>query len=177
MSKKVTYLVWVALLSVAVTCLFFARYSLKNVVIVAGLDFQASTPFTDTISICPPDTSVGDRFICISRLLEKTVTEVDALENKIMLQAPIRLREVTSKNNGPMSWEYGGENFLRSLPEAISEPQKSKSQYINSVCGLAGMNIFGSTGMDIERDACKYYYTEQYLKVLKNIEGGLNREG
>ncbi len=175
MNKKITFLIWVVLLSVTVISIFFAFQSSKKIVVMSEPDFTESTPFMNTMSQCPSDINVSDRFVCISKLAETTDMEADTLANKLITQAPVRLKEITSKNVGPAPFEYGGEDFLKALPEVVGEAQKRKNEYIVSVCNLAQMNIFGGSGMDLEAEACRYYYTEQYLKILKNLEGGLNK--
>ena len=141
----------------------------------ASLGFATTTLFMDEISACPDsvERSVSERTECLSDQLDAKIAEADALANKLITIAPIRREEIISKNIGPMRWEYGGEDFLAALPELVQKAQKAKEEYSNDVCNLAMVNIFGSTGMTIEKLACWYFYEEQYLGVLKNLEGGL----
>ena len=37
------------------------------------------------------------------------------------------------------------------------------------------MKIYGGSGVDLEIEACKYHFTNEYLQT-KKIEGGLNVE-
>lgn len=176
MNKKITLSILVVLLLVTAIGIFFAFHSSKKIVVVSEPDFTKSTPFMNMMSECPSDINVSDRFVCISKLAKTTETEVDTLANKLITQAPVRLKEITSKNTGPASFEYGGEDFLTALPEVVREAQKVRSEYVASVCNLAQMNIFGGSGMDLEAEACRYYYTEQYLKILKHLERGLSND-
>jgi hypothetical protein len=182
MNKKTRKNLVLAVLLSVVGGIFFTYFYSKSMVVVGIPNeevvaneprVESSTPYQDQMDRCPYDVSVGDRFICISNFAERTTVEADALAHKLITQAPVRLKEITTQNDGPMSWEYGGPDFLEHLPGIVKVAQKAKDQYINSVCTLASMKIFGSTGMDVEEEACRYYFTEQYLEVLKGLEGGL----
>jgi hypothetical protein len=176
MNKKITYLIWFLLLSIAMIAVYFALHHSEKMITVSEPDFSASTPFLNTVYQCPDNTDTSDRFVCISNLADTTVAQANTLANKLITQSSVRLKEITSTKTGPVSFVYGGEDFLKSLPEAVGEAQKTNDQYITSVCNLAEMNIFGGGGMDLEKEACRYYYTDQYLKILKNLEGGLTTE-
>ncbi len=173
MNKKTTYLIWLVLASTTVIAVYFALHHFEKMMTVPEPDFSVSTPFLNTVYQCPDNTDTSDRFVCISNLANTTVAQADALANKLITQAPVRLKEITSTNTGPVSFVYGGKDFLTSLPVVVGEAQKTRDQYTTSICNLAEMNIFGGSGMDLEREACRYYYVNQYLQVLKNLARAL----
>jgi len=172
MGKKTTYSVWLILLAVTIFSLFFAFSNSKDTE-VAGAD---KALLMDQIPQCSDDTNTSDRFVCLFDLADTTSKEADALANKLITQAPIRLKEITSTNTGPASFEYGGEDFLTDLPIQVGNAQKAKNEYINSVCNLASMKIYGGSGMDLEQNACRYHFTHEYLQILKKLEAGLMAE-
>lgn len=147
--------------------------TLNEADVVSESTEKSDTPYQDKMDKCPYNASVGDRFVCIADYSERITAEADTLANKLITQAPLRIKEVITKKDGPMPWEYGGTDFLAYLPEMVEKSRKAKDQYIESVCMLASMKIFGSTGMDIEEEACRYYYTEQYVEILKGLEGSV----
>ena len=158
---------------------FIPNYSyLSN----CGLDIENFTTnnltgtklFMDKIIECPDDMNVSDRFSCIYKLNEKTNSETNELVKKIISQAPLRLKEIRGGDVGPLSFEYGGEDFLTNLPVVIKKVEESRNQFIESVCISSSMIIFGGSGMDLEKNACMYFFNKQYLEIIKNLENGLN---
>ena len=168
MNKKITYSVWIVLLLITAFSLFFSYYRLSK------QNLSDNDSFMDTVYQCPDDTSTSDRFVCLSNLADKTTKEADALADKLITQAPIRLNEISKNDTGPISFVYGGKDFLINLPIQVKKAREVKDEYINSICNLASMKIYGGSGMDLEQNACKYLFTEDYLQVLKNLEAGLN---
>ena len=126
----------------------------------------------DDISMCP-DINTSDRYVCLHNLTEATNKEADVLADKLITQAPIRLREIITTQTGPVSFVYGGKDFLTDLPIQVEKAQKAKDEYINSICNLDSMKIYGGSGMDLEIEACKYHFTNEYFQILKKLEGGL----
>ena len=177
MSKKFTYSIWIVLLLITIFSLFFAYEHSKYIAVTpeqnSSVSTSTSTLFLDSVSQCPDDTDTSDEYVCLSNLADATTKEADILANKLITQAPIRLKEITSTNNGPVSFVYGGSDFLTDLPTQVKNAQKTKDQYINSICNLASMEIYGGSGMDLEQSACQYHFTEEYLQILKSLEGGL----
>ena len=181
MNKKITY-VTLAVLLIVITCvsLFLSFFYKKDeeVIFITKPDFTMSAPFIDYIektTKCTDDMTVSDEYDCIANLVDDKTKEVDTLATKLIKQAPLRLKEITSKNNGPALWEYGGEDFLKNLPIMVKTAQLTRDEYITNVCNLAQMVIFGGSGMGLEEQSCRYYYTEQYFRILKNLEGGLGK--
>ena len=177
MSKKMTYLIWTVLLLITIFSLFFAYEHSKLIAVApeqnSSISTSTSTLFLDNISQCPDDTDTSDEYVCLYNLADATSKEANALANKLITQAPIRLKEITSTNTGPVSFVYGGSDFLTDLPTQVKKAQTVKDEFINSVCNLASMKIYGGSGMDLEQVACQYHFTEEYLQILKNLEGGL----
>jgi len=136
--------------------------------------FSAPTPYLGgVVWQCPDSTNVSDRFTCIANLASTTLAMADTVADKIIAQSPKRLRELVLEKGTPMSWKYGGEEFLKNIPKVVLLTQETRDKYFNGVCELDSMIIFGSSGMDLEREACRYYYARQYLTVLQRLEGGL----
>lgn len=127
----------------------------------------------DNIPECPNNESTSDRYSCISKLSEATNEEADTLSEKLISQSPIRLEEINSTQTGPVPFVYGGSDFLTLLPIQVSKVQQTKDDYIKSICNLTSMTMFGGSGMDLEQNACNYYFTNEYLQILKSLEGGL----
>jgi hypothetical protein len=174
MSKKFTYLIWIVLLSITIFSLFFAYEHSKYIAVAPEQDSGDSTLYLWMgVSQCPDDADTSDMFACLYNFADATSKEANALANKLITQAPIRLKEITSTNTGPVSFVYGGSDFLTDLPIQVEKAQKAKDEFINSVCNLASMKIYGGSGMDLEQTACKYHFTEEYLQILKSLEGGL----
>ncbi len=171
MNKKITYLIWIILLIITICSLYFAYKYSKNVSVTQ----KQSNMFMDDISQCP-DTNTSDRYVCLHNLAETTNKEADALADKLITQAPIRLKEITTTQTGPTSFVYGGRDFLTDLPIQVEKVQKAKDEYINSVCNLDSMKIYGGSGMDLEIEACRYHFTNEYLQILKDLESGLIAE-
>jgi hypothetical protein len=173
MNKKLTYSIWVILTVITICSLFFAYNSSKKVVVVPKQNFGGANFFMDNISQCPDNVSVPDQFSCLYELAEATDKEVNTLAEKLISQAPIRLEEITAKKTGPVSFVYGGSGFLTDLPVQVKRAQQAKDEYIKSVCNLTSMTIYGGSGMDLEQNSCRYYFTNEYLQILKSLEGGL----
>lgn len=147
----------------------------KNNTVKKVPQITTSTPFMDMALECPDNTSVSDRYVCLYELAEKTETEATVLAQKLIIEAPIRLQEIKTTNTGPASFEYGGEDFLENLPVLVKNTEKAKGDYIQNICGLAQMNIFGGSGMDLEGEACRFHFTNQYLQILKKLEAGVKK--
>ena len=137
------------------------------------IETNVSTIYLDQTPECPDDVTTSDRSICLYALVRKIEAKVNALEQKLVTGAPIRLKELSMVENAPRRWEYGGEPFLKDLPLAIQTAKKSKEEYLKGICFLDSMYIYGGTGMNLEEQACRYHYLRQYFTVLKRLEGGL----
>lgn len=132
--------------------------------------------YADAVSKqCPDDTNVSDRYVCIYDLASVTIAQADALVQKLIAEAPVRLKEVSGSSSGPMSWEYGGELFLKDLPAAVLAAQNARDGYFDAVCRLDEMTLYGGSGADLEREACRYHYAKQYLAALQQLADGVNR--
>lgn len=137
-------------------------------------DFTNPTPFLLLAPEDCQDLSVSDEYVCIVEYASTTFNAVDALEIKLIAGASERLKAVLLKpKEYPMSWEYGGPDFLQDLPIGINMTQKNRDVYFDGICGLDAMVIYGGTGMDLEFEACRYYYAKQYLNVLQRLEDGV----
>jgi len=129
--------------------------------------------FMNNVSQCPSNTSTSDRFGCLYKLAEATEKEASTLAEKLISQAPIHLEEIKTEKTGPVPFVYGGADFLTTLPVQVSKAQQVKDEYIRSVCNLTSMTIYGGSGMDLEQNACKYYFNNEYLQILRSLEEGL----
>ncbi len=176
MNKNVIYLICAVLLVVTICSLFFAYNNSKNVAVVPKQNFGGANFFMNNVSQCPDNVSVPDQFSCLYELADATDKEANTLAEKLISQAPIRLEEITIKKTGPVSFVYGGSGFLTDLPVQVKRAQQAKDEYIKSVCNLTSMTIYAGSGMDLEQNACRYYFTNEYLQILKSLEGGLTVE-
>jgi hypothetical protein len=175
MNKKTTYIIWFILLATTISSLYLVLSKPNDVVITPEQNFGGVNYFMKKISQCPNNVSVSDQFGCLHKLAEATTKEADELAEKLISQSPIRLKEITEDiTKGPETFAYGGADFLTVLPIQVKKAQEVKDQYIGSVCNLTSMTIFGGSEMDLEQNACNYYYTNEYLQILKSLEPGLN---
>lgn len=156
--------------------LIFVVSSLKNNTSEEVLETSSSTPFMDLALLCPQDTNTSDRYSCLAKLADKTDAEAKVLANKLISQAPIRLKEINTTNTGPVVFEYGGSDFLENLPILVKKTEKFKDDYITNICNLAAMNIYGGSGMDLEFQACRYFFINKYLEILKRLEAGVEEK-
>ena len=172
MNKKMTYIIWFTLFVITFCSLFFV-FNKQKVVITSNQIFGGTNFFMNNVSQCPKNVSVSEQFSCLYILANATEKEADTLAKKIISQSPVRLEEINKKNIGTVPFVYGGTDFLTALPIQVKKAQQVKDEYINSICNLTSMTIYGGSGMDLEQNACKYYFTSQYLQILKSLEGGL----
>lgn len=169
MDKKLSLIIWMAVLILTIVNLVFIFN--KNEIKVVTI--EESNLFMDKVAQCPSDINTSDRFVCLSRLARATDDEANALAEKLISQSPIRLEEINTTEIGPFAFVYGGSDFLTVLPIQVKKAQLAKDEYIESICNLTSMTIFGGSGMDLEQNACKYHFTNEYLQILRSLEGGL----
>ena len=110
-------------------------------------DFNSATPYLHLVRESCPETDVSDDYVCIYRLSHSTLAAADALANKLIADPPVPTE----------------------LPEQIRAAQKVRDTYFDGVCGLDEMLIYGGSGMDLEREACRYYYAQEYLQILQHL--------
>jgi len=176
---KYKFIVVSLIIILSVTSYLFGEYRALHRVIDSTRtrqepNFSVSTPYLGlVVQQCSDDINVSDRFVCIADLASTTLVAADTIADKLIIQSPKRLKELTSVKDAPMSWEYGGEEFLKNLPQGVLSAQEARDKYFNGVCGLDSMVIFGSSGIGLEIEACRYYYAKQFLAVLQRLEGGL----
>lgn len=182
-NKKITYITWVVLLTITVGSLFFAFNDSENMNVIHQPEniietkeipgFDDANFFMNNVSQCQNTASVSEQFFCLYQLAEVTEKEANILAEKLISQASIRLEEINTEKIGPVSFVYGGADFLTALPVQVSKAQQVKDEYIKSICNLTSMTIFGGSGMDLEQNACKYYFNNEYIQILKSLERGL----
>ena len=173
MNKTITLTTRALLLVIIIYSLFLAFNKPEEVVKTPELNFGGPNYFMNSISQCSNTVSVSEQFSCIYKLAEETRMEADTMAQKLISQASIRFNEIVIRNTGPAPFVYGGSDFLKDLPEQVKKAQVAKDEYINSVCNLTSMTIYGGSGMDLEQNACRYYFTNEYLQILKSLESGL----
>jgi hypothetical protein len=137
-------------------------------------DFSDSTPFFSVAPVECRETNVSDGYACIFKYADTAVASADALAKKLITRAPQRLKELDSDPEAPITFEYGGSDFLTDLPDGVQMAQESRDKYLKGICGLDSMKIYGGSGMDLEQQACRYYYANQYLQILKRLEAGVS---
>lgn len=123
-----------------------------------GPNFTEATPYLHTVygsedGYCPP-TNTSDDYVCIYKLAHSTLDKADALAQKLMNASP-----ATSTDE-----------YIQDLRANVLSAQKARDGYFDAICNLDEMVIYGGSGMDLEREACRHYYAEQYLKVLQKLE-------
>jgi hypothetical protein len=101
--------------------------------------------------------NIPDEQACIAKLADSTLAEADILANKLLRTSPEKNVE---KNEG----------YYEALRSAVQSAQNTRDNHINAYCDLDGMRIYGGTGQFREIGACRYYYAQQYLSLLKGIE-------
>jgi hypothetical protein len=183
-SKKTTYLTWTLLTLTTITSLWFGISSYykepplieptcnvdpvdepePKVIIKDALNLGGGTPFRDDmLDKCPADTNVPDQFGCIYYFASTTKEEADNLAKKLISVSP-------QKAGTGISFEFGSAESLTYMVDFVSKAQKAKDDYVNNICNLDSMKIYGGSGMDLEQNACIYYYNEQYLRILQSLE-------
>jgi hypothetical protein len=139
-------------------------------------DFSTATPFLSLMeqSKCSSENlSVSDQYRCIAAITKNTLNEIDVLADKLISTSLKRSLETKTAKNSPMPWEFGGKDFLDELPVNVKSAQSARDAYLDSICVLDAMKIYGGSGTDLEVESCKYYYAQQYLKIIKSLESWL----
>jgi len=127
-------------------------------------DFTSSTPYLDFVyrtEACA-ETNTADDYVCIYKLSHSKLTEADTLAN--------RLLQTTQERSGVQMMGY-----YEALHTRAQAAQKARDEYFTGLCELAEMTIYGGSGADLEREACMYYYTLQYIDLLKKLERNVMR--
>lgn len=172
MNRNLSFIIWTLVLVLTIVNLVLVFSKSKETAIIP----EENILFMDRVTQCPSDTNTSDRFVCLYNLADAIKKETNTLAEKLISQATTRLQEIKINDDGPAPFEYGGEDFLTALPIQIEKAQKNKDEYINSVCNLSSMSsIFGGSGMDLEQEACRYYFTNEYLQILKNFKINLDK--
>src|SRR3989338_6958192 len=130
--------------------------------IMDGPLFSEMTPYLHIVygdvgepDSCPP-TNTSDDYVCIYKLSHDTLDKADALAQKL----------IEAKQKSPDQFV----EFYQDLPAQVRSTQKARDAYFDGICELDAMIIYGGSGMGLEREACRYYYADQYLKVLQKLE-------
>ena len=114
------------------------------------------------------DTDTADATQCIEDYATSTTAQANTLAQRLVLAAPERAKQASSTPDFPIYFSYGGTDFLADLPIGVQKAQQVKGSYIDTLCKLDSMNLYW---------ACVYYNEQQYLGVLKSLEGGLTSTG
>jgi len=128
-----------------------------------GPYFTEATPYLHIVygyvgeaNTCPP-TNTSDDYVCIYKLSHTALEEADALARKLI--------ETSPEKNAPQH-----EGYYDELHTNVRAAQGARDVYFDAICGLDELFIYGGSGMGLEREACRYYYANQYLKVLQKLE-------
>ena len=152
MKQKGPYILIVGIALAIIVSVYFGSHPVTSPdTTIYGPDFASATPFRAfTLDQCSPaDLTIPDEFACVFKLANATVDEANMLADKL-IAVSTKLPEGTS--------------------EAIQKAQKAMGAFTDSVCDLDAVKIYGGTGMRLETEACRYYYSKQYLDILKGIE-------
>lgn len=162
MKKKFIYIVVLLILSVG---FFFIGWYVHYIILTStsrvssGPFFAELTPYLHLVygkGKCS-NVNTSDDYVCIYNLSHSLLAEADILASKLMQTSPAISSDQAS-------------GFYDVLHTNIQTAQKARDAYFNAICGLDEMLIYGGSGMDLEREACRYYYAEQYLDILKSLE-------
>ena len=125
--------------------------------VVYGPDLSLPEPYLPFAYEQCPNVDTSDDYVCIYKLSHSTLAEADALAQKLFLASPVKNTE-----------QFAG--YYDDLHTRVQSAQKTRDGYFNSICNLDEMLVYGGSGMDLEREACRYYYAQQYLGLLKSLE-------
>lgn len=130
-------------------------------------DFDQRTPYLDIAYERCPNVDTADDYICIAKLAETTLADADSIAQKII--------NTTPDNTKFAPWGYAGSasEFMGELSKSVIDAQRSRDAYFDSICNLDMMFIYGGSGMNLEREACRYYYAQQYLNIMEKMQSGL----
>jgi hypothetical protein len=153
-----TKLLYISLLTILCIGLYgLGRYehvtATPAVITEDGPDFTAPTPYLHLVygdGGCP-NVDVSDDYGCIYKLSHSTLEHTD------MIAAGLIADPATPKV----------------LLARLKAAQSARDAYFDGVCGLDEMLIYGGSGMDLEHEACRYYYARQYLNVLQKLLQGI----
>lgn len=157
MKIKFLYISILAIFSIGF--FFLGKYTHKSTSIDADNlvyepELNAFEPF---ISNFCPFANTPDTQTCAHNLAELTIRESNILANKII--------KTSTEDSSELSIYYN--KYLR---EAIESTQKTRDGYINDFCKLDSLLSYGGTVMTTEAEACRYYYINQYLSLLKELD-------
>lgn len=111
----------------------------------------------------------ADATACVWRFASSTAYEADILAEQLVsgnLGHP-----GASVSGYPI---FGGEGFASDLSMGVRQAEKTRQSYIETICKLDSMTLYGGSGIDLEQGACEYYNQLQYLTLLKHLRGTEN---
>ncbi len=117
--------------------------------------WQVHEPYLSLLDQCRNGT-VPDNYACVYKLAHSTLKEADAIAEKLIQASP------------SVNTKYIPE-FYEVLPGKVQVTQKVKDAYFDAFCDLDSMLMYGGTGSTTEREACRYFYAEKYLDLLKSL--------
>ncbi len=93
-------------------------------------------------------------------------------------KAETRTQEAILGNRGQVSLPsgypiFGGSDFAKDLAIGVQRAERTRQGYIDTLCKLDAMNLYGGSAIELEVGACEYYNEVLYLDVLKSLEGRL----
>lgn len=115
-------------------------------------DFDLAETFLPFIMEECPETNVPDWQNCSQKLAESTMATADSLASSL---------------------SYSHSLIPLAAIKAIKNVRDVQDKYIESICNLDGLKIYGSSGGALEFGACKFYFADQYLKLLRGLEKNL----
>lgn len=162
MKKKLIYIAILMILSVGFFFIgWYMHYILSTSAgrVSSGPFFTELTPYLHLVygdGKCS-NVNTSDDYVCIYNLSHSLLEEADILANKLIQTSPVINSDQAL-------------GFYDVLHTNIQTAQRTRDAYFDAICDLDEMLIYGGSGMDLEREACRYYYTEQYLNILKALE-------
>ena len=121
------------------------------------------------LALIPQDcqnTDTADATACVWSYASSTAHEADMLA-KGLVSADLGQPEAAV----PGYPIFGGADFSSDLSIGVRKAEQRRQSYIDTICKLDSMMLYGGSGIDLEQGACEYYYEALYLDILKGLQG------
>src|SRR3989344_404241 len=161
MDRRARHILLLTIFSVAFY--FFGSYMHQPVRISTSIDTELVNSdsrkfYSSFVSGTCPFINTPDTEDCIAGLASSTLAEADMLADKLIKSVP----------------EENADQFVVSyydgLHANVRSTQKVRDAYFEAVCSLNGLLSYGGTGMNSDIQACRYYYAQLYLNLLKSLD-------
>ena len=164
MKSKLIYALIVVIFSVGFFSLGW-HLRPKNITTPIDSGISYSDIYVPYFSLVPKECHKGNTpgdYACVAGLAGIVINEADELSEKLL--------KTSAETDNP----YMHEGYYENLHEYLQLVQNNKDAYLDSFCELDGMTLYGGTGIMGEIASCHYYFANQYLNLLKSIEGDVS---